>query len=172
VSEPGDIPGERGARVSLEGVAVVTGASAGIGMAVARALDERGRRVVVAARRVEILEELAGEIDGLAVACDVTSWEQVKALVDTAVEWGGRLDVLVNNAGFGAFGELHELDPARTALMVQTNITGVIYGMRAAGEIMARQGRGGIVNISSIVGEFPDPGGGAYAASKAAVDLL
>jgi short-subunit dehydrogenase len=56
--------------------------------------------------------------------------------------------------------------------MVQTNITGVIYGMRAAGEIMARQGRGGIVNISSIVGEFPDPGGGAYAATKAAVDLL
>jgi NADP-dependent 3-hydroxy acid dehydrogenase YdfG len=172
MSEPGDIPGERGAQVSLEGVAVVTGASAGIGMAVARALHDRGMRVVVASRRIDILEELAAEIDGLAVACDVTSWDQVKALVDAAVQWGGSLDVMVNNAGFGAFGELHELDPARTALMVQTNITGVIYGMRAAGEIMARQGRGGIVNISSIVGDFPDPGGGAYAATKAAVDLL
>src|SRR6476659_6558018 len=99
MSEPGDIPGERGARVSLEGVAVITGASAGIGMAVARELHERGMQVVVAARRIDILEELAAEVDGLAVACDVTSWDQVKALVDAAAEWGGSLDVMVNNAG-------------------------------------------------------------------------
>ena len=92
----------------------------------------------------------------------------------TAVEWGGKLTVMVNNAGLGAFGLLHEIDPERSAeMMIRTNVLGVIYGMRAAGEQLVRQrSGGGIVNISSIVGEFPDPGGGAYAASKAAVDLL
>jgi NAD(P)-dependent dehydrogenase (short-subunit alcohol dehydrogenase family) len=164
---------ERGARVTLDGsVAVVTGASAGIGLATARMLRERGCRVVVASRRRELLDPLAAELDGLAVTCDVSSWEQVKALVDESVRWGGRLDVIVNNAGFGAFGQLHELDPQRTADMVSTNVMGVIHGMRAAGEVMVRQRGGGIVNVSSIVGEFPDPGGGAYAATKAAVDLL
>ena len=168
-----DIPGERGARVSLDGaVAVVTGATAGIGAATARMLHERGARVVVAARRADRLEELAAEIDGLAVPCDVGDWDQVQALVARAVEWGGRIDVMVNNAGMGSFGRLHEADPAAAAAMVRVNIMGVIHGIRAAGARMAKQGSGGIVNVSSIVGEFPDPGGGAYAATKAAVDLL
>jgi NADP-dependent 3-hydroxy acid dehydrogenase YdfG len=168
-----DIPGERGARVSLDGaVAVVTGATAGIGAATARMLHERGARVVLAARRADRLEELAAEIDGLAVQCDVGDWDQVQALVARAVEWGGRIDVMVNNAGMGSFGRLHEADPAAAAAMVRVNIMGVIHGIRAAGARMAKQGSGGIVNVSSIVGEFPDPGGGAYAATKAAVDLL
>jgi NADP-dependent 3-hydroxy acid dehydrogenase YdfG len=168
-----DIPGERGARVSLDGaVAVVTGATAGIGAATARALHDRGARVVLAARRADRLEELAAEIDGLAVQCDVGDWDQVQALVARAVEWGGRIDVMVNNAGMGSFGRLHEADPAAAAAMVRVNIMGVIHGIRAAGARMAKQGSGGIVNVSSIVGEFPDPGGGAYAATKAAVDLL
>ena len=168
-----EIPGERGARVSLDGaVAVVTGATAGIGAATARALHERGAKVVVAARRADRLEELAGEIGGLAVPCDVGDWDQVQHLVAKTVEWGGRIDVMVNNAGVGTFGRLHEADPAAAAAMVRVNIMGVIHGVRAAGERMAKQGSGGIVNVSSIVGEFPDPGGGAYAASKAAVDLL
>jgi NADP-dependent 3-hydroxy acid dehydrogenase YdfG len=168
-----DIPGERGARVSLNGaVAVVTGATAGIGAATARMLHERGARVVVAARRADRLEELAAEIDGLAVPCDVGDWDEVQKLVARAVEWGGRIDVMVNNAGMGSFGRLHEADPAAAAAMVRVNVMGVIHGIRAAGPRMAKQGSGGIVNVSSIVGEFPDPGGGAYAATKAAVDLL
>jgi NADP-dependent 3-hydroxy acid dehydrogenase YdfG len=168
-----DIPGERGARVSLDGaVAVVTGATAGIGAATARMLHERGARVVVAARRADRLEELAAEIDGLAVPCDVGDWDAVQKLVAKAVEWGGRIDVMVNNAGRGSFGRLHEADPADAAAMVRVNVMGVIHGIRAAGARMAKQGSGGIVNVSSIVGEFPDPGGGAYAATKAAVDLL
>ena len=90
-----------------------------------------------------------------------------------AVDWGGKLTVMVNNAGFGAFGLLHEVDPGRVEEMFRTNVLGVIHGMRVAGEQLVRQNiGGGIVNISSIVGEFPDPGSGAYAASKAAVDLL
>src|SRR6476646_5138480 len=168
-----DIPGERGARVSLDGaVAVVTGATAGIGAATARMLHERGARVVVAARRADRLEDLAAEIDGLAVPCDVGDWDEVQKLVARAVEWGGRIDVMVNNAGMGSFGRLHEADPTAAAAMVRVNVMGVIHGIRAAGPRMAKQGSGGIVNVSSIVGEFPDPGGGAYAATKAAVDLL
>jgi NADP-dependent 3-hydroxy acid dehydrogenase YdfG len=168
-----DIPGERGARVSLDGaVAVVTGATAGIGAATARMLHERGARVVVAARRADRLEALAADIDGLAVPCDVGDWDDVQGLVARTVEWGGRIDVMVNNAGMGSFGRLHEADPAAAAAMVRVNIMGVIHGIRAAGERMVKQGSGGIVNVSSIVGEFPDPGGGAYAATKAAVDLL
>jgi NADP-dependent 3-hydroxy acid dehydrogenase YdfG len=111
-----DIPGERGARISLDGaVAVVTGASSGIGAAAARALHERGARVVVAARRIERLEKLAAEIDGLAVECDVGDWDDVQRLVARTVDWGGRIDVLVNNAGVGTFGRLHEADPVAAA---------------------------------------------------------
>jgi NAD(P)-dependent dehydrogenase (short-subunit alcohol dehydrogenase family) len=169
-----ELPGPRGASVVLDGaVAVVTGASTGIGRAVAHALHERGARVVVSSRRAQLLDPIAGELNGLAVACDVSDYAQVETLVARAVEWGGRLDVMVNNAGIGAFGRMHELDPKRTAEMVMTNVIGVINGMRAAGAQLVRQQQGGgIVNVSSIVGEFPDPGSGAYAATKAAVDLL
>jgi NADP-dependent 3-hydroxy acid dehydrogenase YdfG len=169
-----ELPGPRGASTRLEGaVAIVTGASTGIGHAVAHALHQRGTRVVVAGRRAELLDPVAAELDGLAVVCDVSDYAQVERLVQRAVEWGGRLDVMVNNAGIGAFGRLHELDPVRTSEMIRTNVLGVVNGMRAAGAHLVNQGSGGgIVNISSIVGEFPDPGSGAYAATKAAVDLL
>jgi NAD(P)-dependent dehydrogenase (short-subunit alcohol dehydrogenase family) len=169
-----EVPGPRGATVSLDdAVAIVTGASSGIGMAIAHELHARGARVVVSSRSAERVQPVAEELGGLAVACDVGSYEQVQRLVAEAVDWGGKLTVMVNNAGFGAFGLLHEVDPFRVEEMVRTNVLGVIYGMRVAGEQLLRQGiGGGIVNISSIVGEFPDPGSGAYAASKAAVDLL
>src|SRR5437868_2681525 len=169
-----DIPGPRGATVSLDGgVAIVTGASSGIGLAIARALRDAGSRVVVSSRRMELLRPLAEELEGLPVVCDVGDYRQVEALVAAAVDWAGKLTVMVNNAGYGVFGPLHEIDAARVEGMIRTNVLGVIYGMRAAGEQLVRQRQGGgIVNISSIVGEFPDPGSGAYAASKAAVDLL
>ena len=168
-----DIPGERGARVSLGRCRRGrhrrdSGHRSGDSAGAARA----GGRVVVAARRADRLEELAAEIDGLAVPCDVGEWDEVQKLVARAVEWGGRIDVMVNNAGMGSFGRLHEADPAEAAAMVRVNVMGVIHGIRAAGARMAKQGSGGIVNVSSIVGEFPYLGGGAYAATKAAVDLL
>ena len=169
-----DVPGPRGAQVTIEGsTAIVTGASTGIGRATAAALRDRGARVVVSSRSAERLQPVAEEVGGLAVVCDVGDYDQVQGLVDRAVGWGGKLDIMVNNAGYGAFGLLHEIDPDRVADMFRTNVLGVINGVRAAGEVLVRQGHGGaIVNVSSIVGEFPDPGSGAYAASKAAVDLL
>ena len=169
-----DVPGPRGAQVTIEGsTVIVTGASTGIGRAAAVAFRDRGARVVVASRSAERLQPVAEEVGGLAVVCDVGDYDQVQGLVDRAVAWGGKLDIMVNNAGYGAFGLLHEIDPDRVADMFRTNVIGVINGVRAAGEVLVRQGHGGaIVNVSSIVGEFPDPGSGAYAASKAAVDLL
>ena len=169
-----DVPGPRGAQVTIEGsTVIVTGASTGIGRATAVALRDRGARVVVSSRSAERLQPVAEEVGGLAVVCDVGDYDQVQGLVDRAVAWGGKLDIMVNNAGYGAFGLLHEIDPDRVADMFLTNVLGVINGVRAAGEVLVRQGHGGaIVNVSSIVGEFPDPGSGAYAASKAAVDLL
>ncbi len=169
-----DVPGPRGAQVTIEGsTVIVTGASTGIGRATAVALRDRGARVVVSSRSAERLQPVAEEVGGLAVVCDVGDYDQVQGLVDRAVAWGGKLDIMVNNAGYGAFGLLHEIDPDRVADMFRTNVLGVINGVRAAGEVLVRQGHGGaIVNVSSIVGEFPDPGSGAYAASKAAVDLL
>src|SRR5205085_8966944 len=107
------VPGPRGAQVPLDdAVAVVTGASSGIGRAIAQALRARGARVVVSSRDRERVEQLAGELDGLAVACDVGDYAQVRRLVEEAVGWGGRLTVMVNNAGLGAFGALHEIDVA------------------------------------------------------------
>jgi NAD(P)-dependent dehydrogenase (short-subunit alcohol dehydrogenase family) len=169
-----DVPGPRGAQVAIDGAtAIVTGASSGIGRATAVALRDRGARVVVASRSVERLQPVAEEVDGIAVACDVGDYAHVQRLVERAVSWTGKLDIMVNNAGYGAFGMLHEIDPDRAADMFRTNVVGVVNGIRAAAEVLVRQGRGGgIVNVSSIVGEFPDPGSGAYAASKAAVDLL
>ncbi len=169
-----DLPGPRGAQATIDGaVAVVTGASSGIGRATAAELRRRGARVVLAARGVERLQPVAEELEGLAVSCDVGDYAAFESLIGKAVAWGGKLDILVNNAGFGSFGLLHEIDPDRVADMVRTNVIGVVNGMRAAGEVLVRQNSGGaIVNVSSIVGEFPDPGGGAYAATKAAVDLL
>jgi NAD(P)-dependent dehydrogenase (short-subunit alcohol dehydrogenase family) len=169
-----DVPGPRGAQVAIDGAtAIVTGASSGIGWATAVALRDRGARVVVASRSAERLQPVAEEVGGIAVVCDVGDYDHVQRLVERAVAWSGKLDIMVNNAGYGAFGMLHEIDPDRAADMFRTNVVGVVNGIRAAGEVMIRQGRGGgIVNVSSIVGEFPDPGSGAYAASKAAVDLL
>ena len=107
-----ELPGPRGASVSLDGaVAVVTGASSGIGQAIAHELHARGSRVVVSSRSVERVQAVADQLDGLAVACDVGSYDQVQRLVAAAVDWGGKLTVMVNNAGLGAFGLLHEIDP-------------------------------------------------------------
>ena len=109
-----ELPGPRGASVSLDGaVAVVTGASSGIGQAIAHELHARGSRVVVSSRSAERVQAVADQLDGLAVACDVGSYDQVQRLVAAAVDWGGKLTVMVNNAGLGAFGLLHEIDPGR-----------------------------------------------------------
>jgi NAD(P)-dependent dehydrogenase (short-subunit alcohol dehydrogenase family) len=155
-------------------VAVVTGASSGLGERFARVLHAQGASVVLAARRVDRIEAVAAELGAdrtLAVGCDVTSEADVVALVERAVERFGRLDVMVNNAGTSrpAPGESEALADFRA--VVETNLLGVFVGCREAAKVMLEQGSGSIVNVASVLGLVGNGRvkQGSYAASKGAV---
>lgn len=144
-------------------LALVTGASSGIGAATARALAAAGHEVVCAARRTDRISDLAAEIDGRAVTCDVTDPASVAALVE---EIGGRLDVLVNNAG-GAYG----LDPVASAdiedwrTMYEVNVLGTLRVVQALLPALVA-GKGIIVNVGSTAGRISYEGGAGYTAAK------
>lgn len=145
-------------------IAVVTGASSGIGAATARALATAGFTVFCAARRTERIEGLAGEIGGVAVTCDVTSDDSVRALAEAV---GPRLDVLVNNAG-GAYGadpvEAGDLDQWRQ--MYEVNVLGVVRVTQALLPALRASGQGLVLTIGSTAGRTAYPGGGGYTAAK------
>ncbi len=145
-------------------LAVVTGASSGIGAATARALAADGFEVVCAARRTERIEALAEEIGGRAVACDVTDDDAVAALA-TAV--GGRLDVLVNNAG-GAFDSagVAEADLADWRAMFEVNVLGTVRVIQALLPALRASGNGLVVNMGSTAGRIAYENGGGYTAAK------
>jgi 3-oxoacyl-[acyl-carrier protein] reductase len=153
-------------------VAVVTGASRGIGAAVARRLATMGAKIVATARNPESLSQLAQSIrenggQCEAVPCDVTNLAQVEAVGRAVEKKYGRLDILVNNAGIGNFeGKLHELPPDEWERILNTNLRGPYYFIRAFVPLMIRGKSGHIVNISSLAGKNPVPNGAAYAASK------
>ncbi|GCD90710.1 SDR family oxidoreductase [Nocardioides sp. LS1] len=144
--------------------AVVTGASSGIGAATARALAAEGFRVVCAARRRDRIEELAAEIGGVAVACDVTDPASVATLAATV---GEELSVLVNNAG-GAFGSgtVETADPADWRAMYEVNVLGVLHVTQALLPALRASGDGLIVNVGSTAGRIAYEGGGGYTAAK------
>lgn len=160
----------------LEGkVVVVTGASAGMGHAIATRFVKEGAKVVGAARRKERLEALAEELKdepGEFAVCvtDVRDDAQVDAMIDFAVERFGRLDVLVNNAGImDDMGPVGDLTNEMLDRLMQTNAYGPIYGMRKAVQVFLAQGDGGnIINVTSV-GVDHNTAGAAYGASKAAV---
>jgi NAD(P)-dependent dehydrogenase (short-subunit alcohol dehydrogenase family) len=160
--------------VDIEGaVVLVTGASSGIGAATARAAAAAGARVVLAARREDRLEALAGELpDARAVVCDVTDPGQLAAAVRTAVEAYGRLDVLVNNAGQGLHVPLADVDLDDLRAVLELNVVAALAAVQAVVPVMRSQGRGSIVNVSSGTTLAVRPGAGAYAASKAALNML
>ena len=154
---------------SLAGqVAIVTGASAGIGVAVAHALADAGAHVVLAARRAERLEALAEALatQSIAVSCDVSDDVQVDQLVARAIERFGRVDLLVNNAGIGSFAHVVDTDPAAWRGMLDVNVTGTFLCSRAVLPGMLERGAGCIVNVCSDVSRRTFPGGAAYCASK------
>ena len=155
-------------------VVAVTGASSGIGEAVAVAFAKRGATVVLAARRLDRLEELAERIDragghALAMRCDVSEPEQLERLEGVIAEAFGGTDVLVNNAGVPGGGLFAELTYAQIDKVVRVNEMGVLYGCRAFLPGMQRRGRGHIVNIASLAGRFAAPGAALYTATKHAV---
>jgi NAD(P)-dependent dehydrogenase (short-subunit alcohol dehydrogenase family) len=157
-------------------VAVVTGASSGLGSRFAETLASAGARVVAAARREGRLEELVGRLRGLgsealAVRCDVTSDEDAERLVQAALDAYGGIDVLVNNAGIAPPEDAEIESPTSFRRVLETNTTGVFLCARAAGRTMLERGRGSIVNIASISGLVAGDGADtpSYTASKGAV---
>ena len=158
-------------------IAIVTGASAGIGRATASALAEAGATVVVTARRNDRLEELAERISGaggtaLALRCDVARDAQVRTVVEKTLDAFGTVDILVNNAGVMSVAPLPEARLDEWTEMVDVNVKGVLHFVAAVLPTMIERGSGHIVNVGSLAGRRPFPGGGVYAATKFAVRAL
>ena len=159
-----------------DSVAVVTGASQGIGLATSRALVAAGARVAGLARSADRLDDLAETLgDAFApVVCDVTDAEAVQGAIDGVARDHGQIDVLINNAGLGRFGPVDELSVDDWDLQVDTNLSGVFHCTRAAVPHMKRQGEargedetaGFIVHVASIAGLIGNPDLSAYNATK------
>ena len=149
-------------------VIAITGASSGIGAATARALADRGALLVLGARRVERLEELANEMstDVAIVAMDVREPEDSAKLVETAMSRFGRLDALVANAGIGAYGGIMDLTDQELVDMMDTNVAGTVWPIRAAVPKFEEAGEGDIVIVASVAGLRGAGDEAVYAATK------
>jgi 3-oxoacyl-[acyl-carrier protein] reductase len=153
-------------------VAIVTGGSRGIGRGVAEALLAEGWRVRFCSRSPESVEKAqeemsgryAGSVSGQAV--DVRKQEEVDAFVGQTVKEEGRIDCLVNNAGLGVFAPVDELTGDQWREVIETNLSGCFYFLRAVAPVLKKQGEGWIFNIASLAGKNPFAGGAAYNASK------
>jgi NAD(P)-dependent dehydrogenase (short-subunit alcohol dehydrogenase family) len=157
----------------LEGrVVLVTGASSGIGEATALAFGAAGAKVVLAARRADRLEALAGRIgnDALAVPTDVTEEAQVICLFETILARFGRIDVVINNAGIADHSATDELSLARWREVLDANLTSAFLCSREALKAMKPQRRGRIINIGSLSAKVPRGNSAAYSASKFALE--
>jgi NADP-dependent 3-hydroxy acid dehydrogenase YdfG len=158
-------------------VVVITGASSGLGEETARHLAEKGASVVLGARRSDRIESLADEINSegskaIAVTTDVTQYDQVKRLVDSAVEEFGQVDVMLNNAGLMPLSPIESLKINEWDQMIDVNIKGVLYGIAAAFPYMKEQKSGHFINISSVAGHKTFPGSTVYSATKSAVRVI
>jgi uncharacterized protein len=160
-----------------DSTALITGASSGIGADFARELVARGHGVTIAARREDRLRELADELkpSGVrieVVACDVTDPEARRRLIETIDKSGLKVEVLVNNAGYGSGGLFQELDPESEIAMVRTNCEAVLAFCAEYVPQMVARGRGAILNVGSTAGEQPLPRQATYSATKAFVNTF
>jgi NAD(P)-dependent dehydrogenase (short-subunit alcohol dehydrogenase family) len=155
-------------------VAVVTGASRGIGKAIAHALAAEGAKVIAAARGLPLLEAAARGTPGVIVprVCDVTRAAEVRALIASAEDEFGTLDILVNNAGIEIAGPLVEMTEDAWDATMATNVKGMFLGCKYAIPVMIRAGGGSIVNIGSITCFTAEKLNAAYVTSKGAVAML
>ncbi len=156
-------------------VAIVTGASRGIGRAIALALATEGANIAVNyASSSTAAEEVVAEITGaggnaVALQADVSKTDQVEAMVNAVMEKWGRVDILVNNAGITRDTLLLRMKPEDWQAVIDLNLTGVFLCTRAASKIMLKQRSGRIINISSVAGQMGNPGQANYSAAKAGV---
>ena len=158
-------------------VAIVTGASRGIGRAIAVELARVGAHVAVSSRRKDALEPVADLVRAegrrvLAVACDVGDARQVDGAVAQTLDAFGRIDILVNNAGYRVRAPLEDLPRSEWDALVATNLTGVFLFTQAVGRVMIRQRAGKIINVTSVAGRTGSRGMAAYAAAKAGAAVL
>ena len=158
-------------------VALVTGGSRGIGFSVARALVGQGAAVAITGTQEQRLADAAGELGRggatvVPVRADVRRHDDVVRSIETTVSQLGGLDVLVNNAGVGVFRSVADMSLNDWQALIETNLTGVFYYCRGVLPHMRAHGGGWIINISSLAGKNPFPGGAAYCASKSAVNAF
>ena len=158
-------------------VALVIGASSGLGVQFAKALANQGAKVAVAARRVEKLEETKKQVEAfgtecIVVPCDVSSEESIISCIKTVVDHFGKIDILCNNAGIIAWGGLLESTTSEWNRAMATNVTGAYIASREAARYMVEQGSGRIINTASIAAHGGEAGSPSYYASKAAIANL
>jgi NAD(P)-dependent dehydrogenase (short-subunit alcohol dehydrogenase family) len=157
-------------------VAVITGAGRGIGRAMAIELSRAGYRVVLAgrdeARLHETLSLAGGDGAGVAVVTDVSKPDDVERLIAVAHDDFGRVDALINNAGYAPVRSIREMTIADWRAVIDTNLSAAFYATRAAWPLFEKQGGGVVVNISSAAARAPFPGFAAYGAAKAGLNLF
>ena len=159
-------------------VAIITGASKGIGKAIARALGQQGAKVVIASRKQEAVEEIAREflaegIEAIGIAAHMGDMIQVKNLADQTVNHFGGIDIIVNNAATNpSFGPIIESDNSQFDKIIEVNVKGPLALCKLAFPVMKQRGSGSVINISSIEGITPGVGLGLYSVSKAALIAL
>jgi short-subunit dehydrogenase len=159
----------------LEGkVVLVTGASMGIGEAIARVLAAQGAKVSLAARSADKLHAVASSLPAecFVIQTDMSKPAEARAMVSKTVEHFGRIDILVNNAAVGMYASVAEMNPEQFEHLVATNWTGPVHAIQAAIPHMKKQGGGQIINISSVAGKVAIPWMGAYCGSKFALNAL
>jgi 3-oxoacyl-[acyl-carrier protein] reductase len=159
--------------VDLKNAAVlVTGGSCGIGLETARILRQRGARVAICARHKEMLEAAAKEVDALPIVADVSKEDDVQRMIGEVVKEFSDYNVLINNAGFGAFAPLVELTSDEFCRVWQTNVLGAMVVARGSAKHFIGRSYGNIVNLSSTAGQRGFANGTAYCASKFAVQAM
>jgi short-subunit dehydrogenase len=163
-----DIPGK---------IVIITGASEGIGRAVALRFSAEGATTVLVARSADRLNALAGELrkqghEALAIPCDMRNRDAVNLMIEKVFRQYGRIDILINNAGQSAAGSVAGMNPEDFRQILDLNVFGVVCAIQAAVPKMRLGGGGLIINISSMVSKMHIPGLGAYAATKAALNIL
>jgi 3-oxoacyl-[acyl-carrier protein] reductase len=158
-------------------VAIITGASKGIGKGIAVRYSQEGAAVVLASRSLDILSAIVDQVrneggQAMALDLDVTRYESVEKVVNQTVEQFGRLDIMVNNAGISMAKPSEDLSPQEWARALETDLYGVFYGCQCAAKRMIPLGGGTIINITSVYGLVAAPGRAAYCSSKAAANML